>query len=691
MRTRYSLLLIMAAAAMIYRATLLSTILDARREDGEKSGSRAQMVVSPTSSTLHGEVTLGEPVVPPHTSQQVWTTRVTPATSVNRQHDSTSILFWNINLASDAKRLDGIGAALQAHGVTVAALCEVPWSAEATEQQATRWGYAHHAILRADGRKHRFNIAILSQHPIERLASVHAAPFFHGCLCVSISLSDTTREEVDRAPLVLCATHLTPGKPQKRREEALALRKTVLPDAMRLASSSHLLLVGDMNALSSADATVHTEQGLARRLMASNSWAKFSLDGRLDYRVMDALTRDDAEGADGGGPRWVGLVDLVKLTNASSTQTVPTQRTTDPSHAAPMRLDFALATDAMLRSYPGTRAQILTGDAVSSLSDHFPVLIAVGTHEPRATQRPMSAEFGSRLDTHPGGRTEVGCGGAIKRDDSRYDQLMHSSECRALSGFNDAIAAALTASVSTPPRCAVVGSSGSLLDGAPRGSEIDGRHDVIIRLNAAPVSGYEPRVGKATTIRLVNAPQSNAWAKQLKRQGRGRGLPGPIKKGEILFVQSNSSAWSLVEGEVQVRVLSRAFRKRCVLPLFSDADLDAHRSVHGNEFTPTFGMEAIAHALTVCESVSVYGFYVPPVLQPQRDYIELRNSEARLALPRQPDGRADGFRYHYWQESFVDKSSLNPTKPWTYSSHNYAIESARIRHMGCRGVLNLAN
>ena len=70
-------------------------------------------------------------------------------------------------------------------------------------------------------------------------------------------------------------------------------------------------------------------------------------------------------------------------------------------------------------------------------------------------------------------------------------------------------------------RCAVVGSSGVLLDGAALGKEIDG-HDIVIRLNAAPVEGFEERVGHFTSVRMVNQPESTRLSQTLKQQQQSR-------------------------------------------------------------------------------------------------------------------------------------------------------------------------
>ena len=58
--------------------------------------------------------------------------------------------------------------------------------------------------------------------------------------------------------------------------------------------------------------------------------------------------------------------------------------------------------------------------------------------------------------------------------------------------------------LAAPPgqrRCAVVGSSATLL-GAALGSEIDGA-DFVLRVNSAPTAGFEADVGRRTSLRIV--------------------------------------------------------------------------------------------------------------------------------------------------------------------------------------------
>lgn len=54
---------------------------------------------------------------------------------------------------------------------------------------------------------------------------------------------------------------------------------------------------------------------------------------------------------------------------------------------------------------------------------------------------------------------------------------------------------------------------------------------------------------------------------------------------------------------VTVQTLNRTFRSHCIAPFFSEEERTAHRSEHGNKLTPTFGFEAIVHALYACDHV----------------------------------------------------------------------------------------
>ena len=58
-----------------------------------------------------------------------------------------------------------------------------------------------------------------------------------------------------------------------------------------------------------------------------------------------------------------------------------------------------------------------------------------------------------------------------------------------------------------------------------------------------------------------------------------------------------------------------------------------------------------------------FGFYIAP------DDLEERSRE-QLTVP-----------YHYWEADSRDEAARVPSKPWTFPSHNYEIESARLRHM----------
>ena len=71
--------------------------------------------------------------------------------------------------------------------------------------------------------------------------------------------------------------------------------------------------------------------------------------------------------------------------------------------------------------------------------------------------------------------------------------------------------------------CAVVGSSGSLLHDR-FGSQIDA-HEVVLRFNNAPVSGFEGIVGARTSVRLINSHAAAATLQRCADFTAGRACP----------------------------------------------------------------------------------------------------------------------------------------------------------------------
>ena len=573
---------------------------------------------------------------------------------------SVAALHWNINTAAQPAQLDAVGAVIKAHAPVVVGLNEVSLSNERFRHVARSWGFQHSLLLRTD-RAHRFNVGLIATTPLEQVVHVDAPTFFHGLLCARLPALG----------IHVCACHLTPHSPAKRLKEAEAL--------LRLLPAGPTLLLGDLNALSPRDQAAHGASGLKAVLEESKSWAKFSVGGALDYSVIDMLTAAGSAGA---------LVDL----HAGSTPTVPTTRGGDPRHVAPMRLDYALGSRALVAHCAAAEARAITDERAGGASDHYPLLVtlkgwhdavttgASATSPPAAvsTSRPASPAASARASTGPsvdGG--DVG-GDAPRRCAARADYYRrHLSEetmarCAAMSGLRAVVLQARGdesgggATGGRLGRCAVVGSSG-LLQLEPRGAQIDG-FDAVVRLNAAPTAGFEAMAGSRTDARLVNIPQSEAWARKLRDSGS---VPAEVSSREALLLMGSTEPWRRLPRTrfAAAAKLNKTFRTECVTPFFSEAERAAHRAAHRNKLTPTFGFEAVVHALYSCDSVDAFGFFLDPQLDEGA-------APAARAVP-----------YHYWEQKTVDRNAPDPAKPWTFASHNFATEATRLRHMATEGCL----
>jgi len=138
--------------------------------------------------------------------------------------------------------------------------------------------------------------------------------------------------------------------------------------------------------------------------------------------------------------------------------------------------------------------------------------------------------------------------------------------------------------------CAVVGNSGNLKD-AGYGREIDG-HDVVIRMNDAPVKGYEKDVGTKTTI-VIGAPAKT-----------------PVVQGPTIHYITYCD-----------RIPETL---KTINNVLTDHFLDHYRSFHVldhrffasltryTDGRPSTGLLSVFLALNACDKVDVYGFGKDP-------------------------------------------------------------------------------
>jgi hypothetical protein len=137
--------------------------------------------------------------------------------------------------------------------------------------------------------------------------------------------------------------------------------------------------------------------------------------------------------------------------------------------------------------------------------------------------------------------------------------------------------------------CAVVGSSGNLR-GKSYGEAIDA-HDVVFRVNAAPVNKHERAVGTRTTWRVMNSEKPYFMA--------SLGVPE-------LQVAICHMPWI---GACQRQAFGGAYSETVayVNPVFySQLWTMLGRPKHKQ--SPSTGILAIALALGVCDRVNIYGF-----------------------------------------------------------------------------------
>ena len=154
--------------------------------------------------------------------------------------------------------------------------------------------------------------------------------------------------------------------------------------------------------------------------------------------------------------------------------------------------------------------------------------------------------------------------------------------------------------------CAVVGSSGVLINSS-LGSSIDS-HDLVFRMNTAPVHGHELDVGIKTSIRIatINA----AWHLRRKPEDAASQLVYYCHThwiGACWHSIPPSWRWRAHVGDPAPRLSPSLLRV-------------AHAVLRTSHLFPTSGMMALLAAFGMCHSVTAFGFGVLPTTRCSKYY-----------------------------------------------------------------------
>uniref|UniRef100_UPI0037E98133 ST3 beta-galactoside alpha-2,3-sialyltransferase 7 n=1 Tax=Semicossyphus pulcher TaxID=241346 RepID=UPI0037E98133 len=162
-------------------------------------------------------------------------------------------------------------------------------------------------------------------------------------------------------------------------------------------------------------------------------------------------------------------------------------------------------------------------------------------------------------------------------------------------------------------RCVVVG-SGGVLHGSHLGSHID-QYDIIIRLNNAPVLGFERDAGSCTTIRLLYPEGAPHSADEYKNTTMVAlvvfksldlaWLTSVITKQPLSF-WSKLWFWREVVDDIPLR--AENFRILHPEIMHKTGQVLQKYALKQGHMVPTLGASAVVMALQLCDQVSLAGF-----------------------------------------------------------------------------------
>uniref|UniRef100_A0A3Q2YAU9 Lactosylceramide alpha-2,3-sialyltransferase n=1 Tax=Hippocampus comes TaxID=109280 RepID=A0A3Q2YAU9_HIPCM len=163
-------------------------------------------------------------------------------------------------------------------------------------------------------------------------------------------------------------------------------------------------------------------------------------------------------------------------------------------------------------------------------------------------------------------------------------------------------------------RCVVVG-SGGVLHGSRLGLHID-QYDVIIRMNNAPVLGYERDAGSRTTIRLIYPEGASGSADEYNKTSIVAlvvfktldldWLTSVISKQPLGF-WSKLWFWKEVVDDIPLRAENFRILHPEIIRKTGEV-LQKYSQKQGRSIVPTLGAGAVVMALQLCDHVSLAGF-----------------------------------------------------------------------------------
>jgi exodeoxyribonuclease-3 len=299
------------------------------------------------------------------TPSLVVATTSVPAGVVRKEEPPLRLVSLNILEGAPGGRMERIAAWLDTVDPDVVGLLECNGGSDTwLKKHAREWGHEHAVFGVASSGYH---VALTSRWPMEDVR-VDTTHFRHACVSARIK------------GLRVVVVHLRPETGDLRLAEVRHLPLESGPQA------SPLVLMGDLNSLSSLDDDAYEKTELEHIFDSAAAGdakdvkllKKFTVAGKLDYRVLDELYRDN-------------LTDLVHSTSNSSytvvvskgpassvvfSPTVPTVLHQDldfMNNDHSMRLDYVLGRHVSVAGFCDTVRE----PATEQLSDHLPVMCVV--------------------------------------------------------------------------------------------------------------------------------------------------------------------------------------------------------------------------------------------------------------------------------------------------------------------------